>query len=422
MHIKSVYVGGKVYFWTHWADTEDSKDRFPWHFNGGTGEWEQLGDLVSGDANSYYEDKMAFIWNIGGSIANFGGATGQGPAVTCHSGEHYTNSASEVGDIWHWKRVRTGPVNQVDDQYMNSSHGAGWGDAGRHSDPKTSGGYSDNNKTLAYEDNPSASAWVPKAWIPGATGDDLYWIKVSDLGVRAYNITKVWTNGTMQDDVGNLIYNTTARIPGILIAPITGDRGDISAGASWSGGSWTLEFGRDLVTGSQYDVQFDSTGAAAKYYFSAATFNNSQIGHSMGYGDVYEFVFAQPNQPMSDPAITYTPTGPVAGDTVTFAAVSVDPDLDTLSYAWNFGDGATGTGIAPTHTYSSAGTYTVSVTVDDGHGHTKSASVSISIAEKAGISTTMILIIVIVVVLLAVIVAVVLSRRKKPAPPTEPQP
>ena len=68
-------------------------------------------------------------------------------------------------------------------------------------------------------------------------------------------------------------------------------------------------------------------------------------------------------------------TSGCAGLTCEFDADhSFDPDDDTLTYAWNFGDGQTGTGVNPAHTYASAGTRTVTLTVDDGHGHTDQAT------------------------------------------------
>jgi serine protease len=38
---------------------------------------------------------------------------------------------------------------------------------------------------------------------------------------------------------------------------------------------------------------------------------------------------------------------------------SSDPDDDTLSYAWDFGDGTSGTGVTTSRTFASADTYTV---------------------------------------------------------------
>ena len=52
-------------------------------------------------------------------------------------------------------------------------------------------------------------------------------------------------------------------------------------------------------------------------------------------------------------------------------ATSTDPENDTLTYSWNFGDGtALGTGATPSHAYASAAgaPYTVTLTVNDGHG------------------------------------------------------
>ncbi|MDX6300560.1 MAG: hypothetical protein QOF53_1774 [Nocardioidaceae bacterium] len=61
--------------------------------------------------------------------------------------------------------------------------------------------------------------------------------------------------------------------------------------------------------------------------------------------------------------------------TCTFdASGSSDPDGDTLSYAWSFGDGTTGTGVSPSHPYSAAGSFPVTVTVSDGNGGSDTAT------------------------------------------------
>jgi prepilin-type N-terminal cleavage/methylation domain-containing protein len=56
------------------------------------------------------------------------------------------------------------------------------------------------------------------------------------------------------------------------------------------------------------------------------------------------------------------------------ATGSSDPDGNSLSYVWQFGDGTDGQGSTITHTYSTAGTYTATLTVYDGKGGVGSAS------------------------------------------------
>lgn len=42
---------------------------------------------------------------------------------------------------------------------------------------------------------------------------------------------------------------------------------------------------------------------------------------------------------------------------------STDPQGETLTFEWEFGDGTTGTGVSPIHIYSATGTYNISLTV-----------------------------------------------------------
>jgi hypothetical protein len=182
--------------------------------------------------------------------------------VACHAGEagkpygnKYTANAGELGDIWHWKGVRMGPVGQIDDQYLDNTRydKDKTPNAGRKSDPKTGAG--------GYVENVSDDKKGPKFAAKGNKAAPPYWIL--DQEKEAIDTSK---------------YKAGQEVPGIIISPFAGDRGDISARANWSNGVWTLEISRKLKTGSQYDVQFDDL--SKEYAFGVAVFDNAQVRHA----------------------------------------------------------------------------------------------------------------------------------------------
>ena len=77
---------------------------------------------------------------------------------------------------------------------------------------------------------------------------------------------------------------------------------------------------------------------------------------------------------------------PVASATVTCTdlscsyngSASSDPDGDTLTYAWDFGDTTSGSGATTTHEYATGGPRTVTLTVTDPSGATDSTTRSIN--------------------------------------------
>ncbi len=260
VRMKALYTANTVYFLMAWADPTESFRRAPFQKQA-DGSWRKLADPndKGGDNNVYYEDKMAIIWNM--SIRGFEQA---GCFATCHAGEpgkpfgnKYTSTPSEIADIWHWKSVRTGPVGQIDDQYLDSTRydPQSAPEAGRKSDPRTAGGYADNpteggKPKWALRDNKAA----PPYWI--VDGEKV-----------AFDDTK---------------YKAGDEVPGIVVAPFAGDRGDISSRAVYRNGIWTVEFARRLVTGSPVDVQFNNLSRT--YLFGVAIFENAQVRHAYQTG------------------------------------------------------------------------------------------------------------------------------------------
>jgi hypothetical protein len=255
--LKAVYTEDEVLFLAQWADKTKSENRAPWKKQP-NGSWVKLTDPndKGGDSNQYYEDKLAMIWNI-----NLAGFEAAGCTVTCHAGEagkpygnKYTANPGELADIWHWKGVRTGPVGQVDDQYLDNTRydKDKAPEAGRKSDPKTLGG---------YVDNVSDDKKMPKFAAKGNKPAPPYWIM--DQNKEPFDDSK---------------YKPGDEVAGIIIAPFAGDRGDVKAGASWDKGVWTVEIARKLKTGSKFDVQFDDLSKS--YAFGLAVFDNAQVRHA----------------------------------------------------------------------------------------------------------------------------------------------
>ncbi|MBM3152946.1 MAG: ethylbenzene dehydrogenase [Chloroflexi bacterium] len=275
VHIKTIYTADSIYFLVSYADSTESWFRSPWQMQA-DGTWMKINDPndLGGDNNLVYEDKMAFIWPINNSIANFESV---GCFIACHAGEEgkpygnkYTASEGELGDIWHWKSIRN--LNQIDDQYLDwTRYNAETAkEAGRKSDPKESGGYSDNYGTKP--DPADATKTVADKTIPGFSSPS------TDLATGAPGY--ILASEKVPFDAA--AFNPGDYIPGIVKSEMVGDRGNISAGWKYADGTWTLEFGRLLDTGSEFDVQF--TDLSAMYYFSVAVFDNAQVRHAFETG------------------------------------------------------------------------------------------------------------------------------------------
>lgn len=254
--LRAVYVGDTIYFLMQYKDETDSVRRAPWQKQA-DGSWKQLKDPndKGGDNNLYYEDKWAIIWNI-----NSPAFEQKGCMAACHTGEgkpfgnKYLPNPGEKADIWHMKGVRTGTVGQVDDQYLDDTRydKDKAPEAGRKSDPKTGGGYADN-----VNDAKNGPKWALK----GNKAAPPYWIV--DTEKEPFDDSK---------------YKAGDEVPGIIVSPFTGDRGDISAKIIYKDGVRTSVFWRKLVTGSQYDVQFGDP--KKEYAFGVAVFDNAQVRHA----------------------------------------------------------------------------------------------------------------------------------------------
>ncbi len=258
--VRAVYTADTVYFLMQYKDETDSVKREPWQKQA-DGSWKKLVDPndKGGDNNLYYEDKWAMIWNI-----NSPSFEQKGCFTACHTGEgkpygnKYLPNPGERADIWHMKGVRTGSIGQIDDQYLDATRydKDKAPEAGRKSDPSTGGGYSNNVNDAKNG---------PKFALKGNKPAPPYWIV--DGEKEPFDDSK---------------YKAGDEVPSIIVAPFTGDRGDISAKIVYKDGVRTSVFWRKLATGSEYDVQF--TDSKKEYAFGVAVFDNAQVRHAYSPG------------------------------------------------------------------------------------------------------------------------------------------
>jgi hypothetical protein len=266
--LKAVYAGDTLYMLIQYADPTLSLRRGPYQKQA-DGSWKKLVDPANkgGDDNVYYEDKWAIIWNI--SMVDF---PAKGCGVTCHLdqgkpfGNKYAKNPGELGDIWHAKIGRTLPWGFVDDQYL---------DATRY-DPKTAANAGRKNE-------PGGPEYKGFNLVNGKP-------EFMNRDGKAAN-----AGGTFHIKEGDQVpfvdnFKPGDEVASYLVLPIKGDRADVKLASRWANGMWTHEVSRKLVTGSQFDVQFNDMNKT--YHFGFAAFDNAQVRHAVNY-DTLKLVFAK---------------------------------------------------------------------------------------------------------------------------------
>jgi hypothetical protein len=309
--MRSAYDATNIYMLVEWTDPTQSLKRAPWYFDPASKKWAQesgtFGFTSAPYRPAFYEDKLAFLWNINNSVSGWNTATCY---KSCHTGlpaadgssRHYTNFSTEKIDMWHWKSVRGGvnAGNQLHDQFQDNSY-----PNGRKGDPTGVDVYQNNSQSLIVTgSNPAVSISVPKYMIPGR--NDYGWIYNTDVTAgTAKQIMAVDANGvltlsdatTVDPNVGTDYQRIGSYasgrvgpkvIPGITLnASYTGGQGDITCKTSYTGTGWIMEIQRALNTAdAMYDVDFSSLN---DQYFGFAIFENAQIAHSIKANLILKF-------------------------------------------------------------------------------------------------------------------------------------
>jgi hypothetical protein len=93
-----------------------------------------------------------------------------------------------------------------------------------------------------------------------------------------------------------------------------------------------------------------------------------------------------------------------------FVGLASDPEGETVTYEWNFGDGGTSDEVEPEHKYGKEGTFEVTVTVTDPRGASTTSTFELEVTDNTT-PTIGPFAVVMVLVLSALVLAVVRRRR-----------
>ena len=299
VELKAVYTTDRFYVLATWPDPTASFTRGgSWSFANGS--WEKPNSAQS-------EDRISFFWPIGditGNPWNTGGCmskchmyypTDNDPHVSTHAIVDDAWLESGRGDMWHSKAARCGaylsavgtgltidPATHevtagtfsmtgfADDKYVdvwqddsqNGEDGGRYGDAG----------------TSTYSHNRIGDKSRPK-YIEKAPADYADAMFLTQDEIDADECVGDGTTGVSDADAATYwpaYAALNAVVPERILRNAEGSRGDIAFGAVWTDGTWVAELARDLKTGNDDDVQFDT---AQDYPFEVAEFDNSRHGY-----------------------------------------------------------------------------------------------------------------------------------------------
>ncbi|MGP4113701.1 PQQ-dependent sugar dehydrogenase [Streptomyces sp. 4N509B] len=165
----------------------------------------------------------------------------------------------------------------------------------------------------------------------------------------------------------------------------------------FDGDFFAMEFGRRWIR--NIEVNDDgSPGAIQNFPWSGTQVMDAEFGPDgalyvldygtgWGSGDEFSALYRIENVSGGLSPIARASADPTSGQApldVAFSAEgSTDPDGDSLSYRWDFGDGGGSSDANPSHTYTEEGEYTATLTVTDASGLTATASAHITVGNTA---------------------------------------
>jgi hypothetical protein len=240
--LQAVYDGTNIAIRAEWSDTSDSWVRNAWKYDGAN--WKRGGE----------QDRFALTF----PIENNAEFASKGCGAICHNQETDdtkwwmgTESTDVKLDLWQWQSAATNPNNQADDQWWGTKPTI-TSTTGRRSDAVESGG----NKANTAKDG-KGPAFMNKS------------------GVNAHYIL---AGEEVPLDMSKI--TSGAIIPGTILTPYKGSRGDIQVKGTYANGKWVVVISRALNTGHDDDTVLIPPKQVP---FGLAVFDNSgDLEHTIG--------------------------------------------------------------------------------------------------------------------------------------------
>jgi hypothetical protein len=237
--LQAAYDASSLVLRAEWADPTESIWKNAWTWDGST-------FTKSGD-----EDRLMFHWPMG----NYAEFATKGCGAICHADtekieEWWMGSTNpdERYDQWHWKSTLTNPVGQADDRWL-----------GIQADPTdmASAHYGDAKEGGGEKANVNEEKTGP-AFMNGRDPTSPFIFAGEEIPI----------------DISALSPGTI--VPGYILSPFVGSRGDVAAKGTWSDGKWTVLIRRALNTGHDDDVVFTPPKPVP---FGVAVMDNNSYKH-----------------------------------------------------------------------------------------------------------------------------------------------
>jgi len=317
--IRSLYDANNVYFLAEWNSDQKNLASSPWYFNPTTHLWAQESSAPVKNADSitfrppFIQDQFAILFNIANSCPTFATLSCY---AACHANSAYggttptggimrTSGPTEFLDCWRARMLQVTNVNQANDTYLDWGAGVlNQNEVNNDAQLLTTDGGFSNKKTLTITGT-SIKETVPMWLIPTAAYTNGAILQIDTLsGGRALKVIAVDTNGILtlsnsttidpRTITSGTIYQQVGSgdgancIPGSIVSPYSGSRGDVTANAFWTGTGWRLLLMRSLkTTDAAYDVDFSSL--SDQYFGLGIMFNGADNQHAIANGLLLRF-------------------------------------------------------------------------------------------------------------------------------------